>query len=55
MEGITGKFENGVFTATISGRVDSTNSAAVEAALKELLAGKEIKSLIFDAEKLEYI
>lgn len=55
MEGITGKLEDGIFTATISGRVDSTNSAAVEAALKELVAGKEIKSLIFDAEKLEYI
>ena len=55
MEGIDGKFEDGVFTATISGRVDSTNSAAVEAALKDLVAGKNIKSLIFDAEKLEYI
>lgn len=55
MEGIAGKLEDGIFTATISGRVDSTNSAAVEAALKELVAGKEIKSLIFDAEKLEYI
>ncbi|MBQ6028570.1 MAG: STAS domain-containing protein, partial [Treponema sp.] len=55
MEGIDGKLENGVFTATISGRVDSTNSAAVEAALKELVAGKDIKALVFDAEKLEYI
>ena len=55
MEGITGKLEDGVFTATIAGRVDSTNAPAVEAALKELTAGKEIKSMVIDAEKLEYI
>lgn len=55
MEGIEGKLENGVFVASISGRVDSSNSADVEAAIKELLAGKDIKALVFDAEKLEYI
>ena len=55
MEGIEGKFEDGVFTATLSGRVDSANSAAVEAALKELVAGKEIKAMVFDAKNLEYI
>mgnify|MGYP002856824158 CR=1 FL=1 len=55
MENVEGKFEGGILTAKITGRLDSTNSAATEAALKELADKKEIKSYVVDAEKLEYI
>lgn len=55
MENVEGKFENGVFTANLKGHIDSANSPAVEAALKEMTAGKEIASFVMDAENLDYI
>lgn len=55
MENVETKFEGGIFTASISGHIDSTNSAQVEEALKAAADGKEIASFIVDAKSLDYI
>ena len=55
MENVEGKFENGIFTASLSGHIDSANASAAEAKLKELTAGKEITAFVMDAENLDYI
>jgi len=55
MENIETKFEGGIFTASLSGHIDSTNSAQVEEALKADADGKEIASFIVDAKSLDYI
>lgn len=55
MENIETKFEGGIFTASLSGHIDSTNSAQVEEALKAAADGKEIASFIVDAKSLDYI
>ena len=55
MENIETKFEDGIFTASLSGHIDSTNSAQVEEALKTAADGKEIASFIVDAKSLDYI
>lgn len=55
MENIETKFEGGIFTASLSGHIDSTNSAQVEEALKAASDGKEIASFIVDAKSLDYI
>lgn len=55
MENIETKFEGGIFTASLSGHIDSTNSAQVEEALKADADGKEIASFIVDAKGLDYI
>lgn len=52
---VTGKGENGIYTVTLSGRIDSGNSAAVEKEIEELLAEQVFRSLVVDAEALEYI
>ena len=55
MENIETKFEGGIFTASLSGHIDSTNSAQVEESLKAAADGKEIASFIVDAKSLDYI
>lgn len=55
MENIETKFEGGIFTASLSGHIDSTNSAQVEESLKADADGKEIASFIVDAKGLDYI
>ena len=55
MENVETKFEGGIFTANLSGHIDSTNSAQVEEALKAAAEGKEIASFIVDAKNLDYI
>ena len=55
MENVEGKFEDGIFTASLSGHIDSANAPSVEAKLKEMTAGKEIKTFVMDAENLDYI
>ena len=55
MENVETKFEGGIFTASLSGHIDSTNSAQVEEALKAAAEGKEIASFIVDAKNLDYI
>ena len=55
MENIETKFEGGIFTASLSGHIDSTNSAQIEEALKAAADGKEIASFIVDAKSLDYI
>lgn len=55
MENIETKFEGGIFTASLSGHIDSTNSAQVEESLKADADGKEIASFIVDAKSLDYI
>ena len=46
---------NNTITVELSGRIDSGNAAQTEQAVLEQLAGKDGASVIFDAEKLEYI
>jgi uncharacterized protein (TIGR02172 family) len=55
MENVETKFEGGIFTANLSGHIDSTNSAQVEEALKAAAEGKEIATFIVDAKNLDYI
>lgn len=55
MEFVEGKIDGDVFTAKLSGHIDSANAPKAEAALKELTAGKEIKKFVIDAENLDYI
>ena len=55
MEFAEGKIDGDVFTAKLSGHIDSANAPKAEAALKELTAGKEIKKFVIDAENLDYI
>ena len=49
------KFENGQLTVFLKGRIDSTNAAAVEAELQEIVSQNSANSLVLDAEDLEYI
>ena len=55
MEFAEGKIDGDVFTAKLSGHIDSASAPKAEAALKELTAGKEIKKFVIDAENLDYI
>ena len=49
------KFENGQLTIFLEGRVDSSNAAAVEAELMEVISQHTASSLVLDVENLEYI
>ena len=55
MENIETKFEDGTFTVTLIGRLDTSNAAQTEEAVKAAAAGKDIKFFVFDLEKLDYI
>ena len=46
-------FEGGRLTLTLSGRLDTNSSPAVEAGLKQSVGG--VKELIFDFSGVEYI
>lgn len=50
------EYENGILTLSLCGRVDSSNSAQTEADINAAVAEvSDIKNVIVDAEKLEYI
>ena len=49
---VTGKNENGVVTAFVSGRIDFSSAPQFDSALEALDVGQK---LILDCEKLEYI
>lgn len=52
---VTGTGENGIFTISLSGRIDSGNAAAVEKEIEALLAEHDFQTLVIDADALEYI
>ena len=49
------KFENDQLTIFLQGRIDSSNAAAVEAELTEIISQNAGNSLVIDVEDLEYI
>lgn len=55
MESIETKFEGGVFTASLSGHIDSANAAQVGEAIAAAAQGKDIASFTLDAKGLDYI
>ena len=49
------RMEDGELLISLSGRIDSSNSAEMEKNLKALREGREDIPVVFDCEKLEYI
>lgn len=49
------KFENGQLTIFLQGRIDSSNAAAIEAELTEIISQNSGNALVVDVEDLEYI
>ena len=47
--------DNGSLTIALKGRIDSGNAADIEKEIQDQLGSADVKSLILDAENLEYI
>jgi len=55
MKEINTKFENDIFTAVLSGHIDSSNAAQAEAEINAALTGHDGCPVVVDAKELEYI
>lgn len=49
------KMNGDVLTVSLSGRVDSSNAAAVESELNEIISSENFGDIVLDADELEYI